>query len=211
MLQFGVFLMVSILLSGVMSHELEHELDELDLDHMNGVPSASKNLQLGPQIVKFPCLPIVWAEPMPAEQLAKIDLFQKGWFQQKAFPRREIAADERLWLLNMTVMPLRKNYYSKPAQYDSTRQKRHAPTGGDPDCYEIPSPIRTRKEYRQLTSAERSSYHNALNAMKSDFPFASDPTLSAYDFLVTLHRYSMAPAAHGGAAFLPWHREYLFV
>lgn len=64
-----------------------------------------------------------------------------------------------------------------------------------------------RKEYRTLTDAERTAYHNAINNAKTTMVGGSG--VSEYDTLAMLHTGALAPGAHGGAAFLPWHREYL--
>ena len=63
-----------------------------------------------------------------------------------------------------------------------------------------------RKEYRLLTTAERNNLHAALNALKYTM---AGPTLSEYDTIASFHRDSESPGAHNGAAFLPWHRQYL--
>ena len=63
-----------------------------------------------------------------------------------------------------------------------------------------------RKEYRTLTDEERTRYHDAFNAMKSTMI----DNMSEYDIFVTYHWFPNAPAAHGGAAFFAWHREFLF-
>ena len=68
------------------------------------------------------------------------------------------------------------------------------------------TPLCQRKEYRQLTAGERSNLHAALNALKNSM---AGPLLSEYDTIVSFHRGSEAAGAHRGAAFLPWHRQYL--
>ena len=61
-----------------------------------------------------------------------------------------------------------------------------------------------RKNQSSLTSAERSAYVSAVKALKAS---------GAYDVFVAEHRAAFLAGpndpAHGGPAFLPWHREYL--
>ncbi|CAH1800657.1 unnamed protein product [Owenia fusiformis] len=59
-----------------------------------------------------------------------------------------------------------------------------------------------RKEYRVATDAERNAFHQAINLLKAS---------GDYDTLVSFHHGSVALGAHGGAAFLPWHRIYLLM
>ena len=75
--------------------------------------------------------------------------------------------------------------------------------GGGPYTW---TPLCQRKEYRQLTSTERHNLHAALNALKNTM---AGPILSEYDTIVAFHRGAESPGAHRGAAFLPWHRQYL--
>ena len=70
-------------------------------------------------------------------------------------------------------------------------------------------PLGMRKEYRQLSRAERERFHQALNAMKSAYPDASSRT-SEYDIFVRYQQRHEAPGARYGAAFLPWHREFIW-
>ena len=52
-------------------------------------------------------------------------------------------------------------------------------------------------------------FHAALNAMKSTMVRDSrGRSISEYHLITSLHRFRLAPAAHNGAAFLTWHREY---
>ena len=61
-----------------------------------------------------------------------------------------------------------------------------------------------RKNQSSLTSAERSAFVAAVKALKAN---------GAYDVFVAEHRAAFLAGpndpAHGGPAFLPWHREYL--
>ncbi|KAK3107006.1 hypothetical protein FSP39_004789 [Pinctada imbricata] len=68
-------------------------------------------------------------------------------------------------------------------------------------------PPRIRKEYRSLTTEEREKFHTALNQLKSD----TSVSPNAYDVIARFHNFGVARAAHGGSAFLPWHRVYLFI
>ena len=77
--------------------------------------------------------------------------------------------------------------------------------GGGDDDYNLWGPPCTRKEYRQLSDQERNNFHAALNAMKSN----SVGGISEYDIFASKHIGANSPGAHRGAAFLPWHREYL--
>ena len=62
-----------------------------------------------------------------------------------------------------------------------------------------------RKEYRILSDVERHRLHRALNKAKQSMVGG----LSQYDIFVAMHSAQDAPGAHRGAAFLPWHREFL--
>ncbi|KAK3082730.1 hypothetical protein FSP39_003639 [Pinctada imbricata] len=62
---------------------------------------------------------------------------------------------------------------------------------------------RVRKEYRKLSAGERHRFHRALNRLKSN---------GRYDEIASIHHSGIvARAAHGGPAFLPWHRLYLMI
>ncbi|VDP12492.1 unnamed protein product [Soboliphyme baturini] len=63
----------------------------------------------------------------------------------------------------------------------------------------------TRKEYRMLTDEERNRFHNAIIRFKNHYVGGR----SRYDIFLTFHMAHRSPAAHFGASFLPWHREYL--
>ena len=76
--------------------------------------------------------------------------------------------------------------------------------GGDDDIM-VWGPPCERQEYRQLTDQQRGNFHAALNAMKNNIVGG----ISEYDIFASKHIGANSPGAHGGAAFLPWHREYL--
>ena len=61
-----------------------------------------------------------------------------------------------------------------------------------------------RKNQATLTSTERAAFVTAVKALKAN---------GAYDQFVAQHRTAFLAGAndpaHGGPAFLPWHREYL--
>jgi hypothetical protein len=65
----------------------------------------------------------------------------------------------------------------------------------------------TRREYRCMTRDERSDFHHALNMLKYNIINVAGE--SEYDVYAKHHRNVESPSAHAGAAFLPWHREYL--
>ena len=56
-----------------------------------------------------------------------------------------------------------------------------------------------------LSDEERGRFHRAMNTLKNTMLDG----LSLYDVITALHLPWNAPAAHGGPAFLPWHREFL--
>lgn len=66
---------------------------------------------------------------------------------------------------------------------------------------------RIRQEIRRMSKLDRRRFEWALQGLKRNFIDG----ISQYDLLVMLHHPALAPGAHVGAAFLPWHREYLRV
>lgn len=68
-----------------------------------------------------------------------------------------------------------------------------------------PNPMTVRKEYRTMSDQERGIFHFVLRALKQQ----KIDGVSKYDLLVQLSHPAVAPGAHVGAAYLPWHREYL--
>lgn len=75
----------------------------------------------------------------------------------------------------------------------------------DPTTVDNPPSIAIRKEIRQLSGGELRDFLWALRKLK----FSRIDGVSKYDLLVMLSHPALAPGAHVGAAFLPWHREYL--
>ncbi|XP_052087633.1 uncharacterized protein LOC127724628 [Mytilus californianus] len=66
------------------------------------------------------------------------------------------------------------------------------------------SQLRQRKEYRMLTDQERDDYHKAINDLKKD----TSVRPNKYDALAEYHQ-NTGRTAHGGVAFVGWHRYYL--
>ena len=62
-----------------------------------------------------------------------------------------------------------------------------------------------RRDYRLLSRQERERFHRAVQRLKNSY---MDGTRT-YDLFVGYHQASMAPGAHFGPAFMPWHREFL--
>jgi len=61
--------------------------------------------------------------------------------------------------------------------------------------------MRVRKDFRDLSAAEKSLYIEAVNALKGQ---------GIYDLFVQAHAHETNKAyAHGSSGFLPWHRKYL--
>ena len=77
------------------------------------------------------------------------------------------------------------------------------------NCDNIPTPpVLRRREWRQLSQADRNSFIAAFNAMgANNVPGTSE---TEHNTFVQQHRITNAPSSHDGAAFLPWHREYLW-
>lgn len=115
--------------------------------------------------------------------------FLEDWFDVEAYPPAEDLLNERqqLWFHSLGYGD--NNTNPGPSEKDDLPW--------EPGCL--------RKEYRTLTDEERSRFHNAVNAMKT----TTIDDVSEYDIVVLYHRIATAPGAHGGAAFYPWHREYL--
>ena len=68
-----------------------------------------------------------------------------------------------------------------------------------------------RREYRQLNADERARWGEAVRYLGSTIVDPeNDPDTSQYDLFVRMHQTENAPFAHGGPAFLAWHREFLF-
>ncbi|ORY07829.1 Di-copper centre-containing protein [Basidiobolus meristosporus CBS 931.73] len=65
------------------------------------------------------------------------------------------------------------------------------------------STIAVRREIRQLSDGERADFFNALKTLHQ-----SSQAPTAYDSLSQIHS-AYASEVHNGAAFCPWHRQYL--
>lgn len=65
-----------------------------------------------------------------------------------------------------------------------------------------------RKEYRCMLPVERDNFHSALKTLKTTKAVGAN--LTQYDAFVAQHDRSNSPGAHGGPAFLPFHRQYLY-
>ena len=63
-----------------------------------------------------------------------------------------------------------------------------------------------RKEWRTMSRKMRDSFIEHFNKLTVKGPNGT----SELDKLAGWHRESESPGAHGGPAFLPWHREFLF-
>jgi hypothetical protein len=194
-------------------------------DELKGLPffPAPDKLKL--------CLPIkvIIDEKIAAEKVELIEKFREQWWLgEKQFPRARFTDKEIRYFASLRSLPIpRADDYNRQAA-SSTLDSKAASTGsktsdtlppsGDPaargkravNCHEV-TPMRTRKEYRQLSYAERTSLHTAIQNLKTFIPDpVGAPGVNAYDMFVTLHRYTTSPGAHSGPAFLPWHREFLF-
>ena len=65
--------------------------------------------------------------------------------------------------------------------------------------------------YLHLWFVCRAAFHSALNAMQNSMVRDSRNNLvSEYRLIISLHQFRLAPGAHNGPAFLPWHREYIY-
>ncbi|CAI4231940.1 unnamed protein product [Auanema sp. JU1783] len=62
-----------------------------------------------------------------------------------------------------------------------------------------------RKEIRMMTAEERNNLFQAMNGLKGRMI----DNITAWDLHTLVHYPDSAPGAHWGAAFLPWHREFL--
>lgn len=64
-----------------------------------------------------------------------------------------------------------------------------------------------RQEYRCLSREDRDRYHQSMIYLKETVK--NGYSMTEYDLIVRIHNSDVAPAAHGGPAFLPWHRHYI--
>lgn len=157
------------------------------------------------------------------EQEEAVKHFQEQWYRDsKYFAFYKMNPSEAAWFHSLGSYSVRKfepPEYPDYPEYPDELKSKNGPNKGNSDqssrtkrqvtpCNMIPGPLRVRKEYRQLNNMERASFLSALTALKTIIP--PGMTMSGYDLLVTMHQASNSPAAHGGAGFLPWHREFLF-
>uniref|UniRef100_A0A914X2J1 Tyrosinase copper-binding domain-containing protein n=1 Tax=Plectus sambesii TaxID=2011161 RepID=A0A914X2J1_9BILA len=68
-----------------------------------------------------------------------------------------------------------------------------------------PQTLAIRQEIRSMSEQDRRLFVYALRSLKK----STIDGVSKYDLIVMLSHPVLAPGAHVGAAFLPWHREYL--
>uniref|UniRef100_A0A914WVH7 Tyrosinase copper-binding domain-containing protein n=1 Tax=Plectus sambesii TaxID=2011161 RepID=A0A914WVH7_9BILA len=68
-----------------------------------------------------------------------------------------------------------------------------------------PQTLAIRQEIRSMSEQDRRLFVYALRSLKKSMIDG----VSKYDLIVMLSHPVLAPGAHVGAAFLPWHREYL--
>lgn len=87
----------------------------------------------------------------------------------------------------------------------SIRQKRRAAISQVEELLAQRIGKATRKEIRRLTDDERRRFFRALNTLKTQ----RIDTLSKYDIMIVQHTAEYSPGAHFGAAFLPFHREFM--
>lgn len=76
----------------------------------------------------------------------------------------------------------------------------------------VESPLVTRREFREFSRDERTRFGEAVRQVADTIVDENeDPDTSQYDLFVRMHQLLGAPGAHQGPAFLPWHRQFLFM
>lgn len=115
----------------------------------------------------------------------------------------------RSWGNNMLSASKWNPTRSQKSWFDSLgslrAKKRLKRQAQDANGHETVQKKAVRKEYRMLSDEERYRLHRALNVLKNTFMDG----VSMYDVFVRLHQANVAPGAHFGPAFLPYHRELL--
>ena len=64
-----------------------------------------------------------------------------------------------------------------------------------------------RQEWRRMSSTKKKAFIKHFNNLATK---QTGEDMSRLELFANWHRRSESPGAHGGPAFLPWHREYLF-
>lgn len=133
--------------------------------------------------------------PDPHGNLSQKDFLKQmrlDWFDVEAYPMVPLTERQRHWFHSLGYGEGFVKNHPKGRHGDGVHQN-----GWQPNCL--------RKDLRSLTPEETTKWHNAFHAMKETM--VDDK--SEYEIMVTYHMFVQAPAAHNGASFLPWHREYL--
>ena len=174
------------------------------------------------------CIQLPWVDFVSDEQREFINFFQKSWRDDRYQPYK-LSDKMAAWFYSLGERKEGGQRKERPEMDPAKDPTRDRPESSDPDdpsrspndptsrkkrsvgsCHTITSPMRLRKEFRQFTWVEKSNFLAALNGLKSFIPDPAFPTVSGFDILVQYHQVVSSPAAHGGAGFLPWHREYLW-
>uniref|UniRef100_A0A0K0FIL8 Tyrosinase_Cu-bd domain-containing protein n=1 Tax=Strongyloides venezuelensis TaxID=75913 RepID=A0A0K0FIL8_STRVS len=116
------------------------------------------------------------------------------WIQEsksKEYTKNKVTKNQLLYLSRLETKHISKIFYNK------TRSRR--------DLYDNFKKRLIRKEYRMLNDHERERLHYAMNQLKKRMI----DNITLWDLHILIHYPDSAPGAHWGAAFLPWHREFL--
>uniref|UniRef100_A0A0N5BLW3 Tyrosinase_Cu-bd domain-containing protein n=1 Tax=Strongyloides papillosus TaxID=174720 RepID=A0A0N5BLW3_STREA len=116
------------------------------------------------------------------------------WIEEsksKEYTTNKVTKKQLLYLSRLETKHSSKIFYNK------TRSRR--------DLYDNFKKRLIRKEYRMLNDHERERLHYAMNQLKKRMI----DNITLWDLHILIHYPDSAPGAHWGAAFLPWHREFL--
>ncbi|XP_045193643.2 tyrosinase-like protein [Mercenaria mercenaria] len=186
-----------------MTKELQKLSDKIIDDNIGGVTSGPPHIDLTDEEDRSD------GKPVRVDVTSAFDDCMKS-LDLDVMPKE----NAYIWCLRLSLWQFNHNYsdeYEDDSDLeilqvsDNTRSKRSARfirrRLAPRDMTQPPSGFRIRREYRTLTRAERRRFHDALNVLYED---------GTIDCFSRVHRNAIrSSGAHGGVAFLPWHRAFL--